>query len=410
MSHKNEIPIVGAGPSGLFAASLLLQEGYRVKLYDQKERPGRKFLLAGNSGLNLTYSDEESVTSADNLSPYGKDSLFFREAINDFSPQNLRDWFSQIGVETFIGSSGKVFPREKEASDILNLWLESLSAYKDFSLFCGYRLINWQEDKLTFSTPLGEEAVSSTRGIFALGGASWPQTGSDGAWNEIFKKNSLEVLPFKPMNCGFLLTWSDYMREHHLHKPLKNIRVTLGERSKRGDILVTPRGMEGGPLYWFSRELREGIEKDGKVSLTLDLTPDLSWDKVLQRLSKGRGKRSFSSFLKRELNLSPLKVALLREFSPALTGEDPQQVARHIKELEIYFKGTSSLDRAISSSGGVGWDELDESLMIKKRKGWFVAGEMIDWDAPTGGYLLQGCFSTTYRAVKGVMSNEKNPS
>jgi uncharacterized flavoprotein (TIGR03862 family) len=390
--------IIGGGPTGLFAAERLTKAGIKVDLYDKKERPGRKFLLAGQSGLNISNGEEVHIMAH----RYGRNSSVFRSFLDDFSPQDLRSWLSELDVETFIGNGGKVFPRDKSAREILDAWLERLDRTGLFTFHPRFEWTQWEGNSPVLQGE-GERIVIKNRPLlFALGGASWPETGSNGSWAELFSQKTIAPVPFKPMNCAFFMDWSDRFDRTLWNHPVKNIALICQGETKRGDMLITERGIEGGPVYWFSLPLREALDKNGKVTLFLDLMPDLSRDMVKSLLEKKSVKKSLVSFLKGSRRLSLEKIALLMERSSPEDRKDTSRLADIIKMLPLELSGYESLERAISSSGGVDFTSLDESLMIKELPGLFVAGEMVDWEAPTGGYMLQGCFAMANRATRGM--------
>lgn len=394
---KNVV-IIGAGPTGLFASSLLLGEGYSVDLYDQKSKAGRKLLLAGKSGLNVTNQmDTESFSTA-----YGCRQEQMRPPLTHFSSADLRLWLKQLGVETYVGSTGRVFPVSFGAEELLSLWMTSLLSHKNFHFHPKHRLIHIEKGSLYFEKENQILNLTAPLVVMGLGGASYPSTGSDGRWRELLEEIGLETIPFKPMNCGFECSWSPFFKEKVNHSPLKNIKLTFQNQSVRGEAMITSYGVEGGPFYRFSREIRDSIEKNDRAVVFLDLTPDLTRDEILRRLNRNRGKNSLSNHLRKQVNLSQVKLYLLRELTEKVIFNDFSLLAQTIKELPLILERPRPIEEAISSSGGVSFKELDNSFMLKKYPGWFTAGEMVDWDAPTGGYLLQGCFSTAYMAVEGI--------
>lgn len=392
------VAIIGAGPTGLFASSLLLKEGFSVDLYDQKKEPGRKLLLAGKSGLNLTNNlPLDSFAAA-----YGCRQKQIEPALALFSPEDLRFWLKELGVETFIGSSGGIFPVSDGVKKLLTLWMDSLNSHKNFKFHPEHQLIKIEKGNIYFKTVKNIVNVHKPLLIMALGGASYPATGSDGHWKEILKEIDIEILSFKPMNCGFECSWSPYFKDYTNYFPLKNVILTHDNKSIRGDIIITPYGVEGAPLYKLSREIRNDIEKNQKTNIFLDLTPDLALKEISSRLNRKRGKNSLSNHLRKQLNLTPGKISLLRELTDKKLFNDYSLLAPGIKALPIIINNTRPIEEAISSSGGISFTELNNFFMLKKCPGWFTAGEMVDWDAPTGGYLLQGCFSTAYLVVEGI--------
>ncbi|WP_119391495.1 NAD(P)/FAD-dependent oxidoreductase [Taklimakanibacter lacteus] len=364
------VEIIGAGPSGLMAAEVLATAGARVRVVDHMASPARKFLMAGRGGLNLTHSEPLDQF----LDRYGAARSFLEPAIRAFPPEALIGWCNGLGIETFVGSSGRVFPTTMKASPLLRAWLRRLDAL-------GVKL----ELKTEW---MGEKRSDAM--ILALGGASWPRLGSDAHWVDALRRRGVPVNDFVPANCGIGIAWSPYFRERFAGEPLKRIRVTSGVRGVRGEAMITARGLEGGAIYALSRELRQ----TGK--LTLDLRPDLSIAALEERLARPRGKDSRSNRLRKAANLSPAAIALLREAGAPAT-------AHTIKAVELTMTGTDLLARAISSAGGVALDAVDSGFALKAWPGVHAVGEMLDWEAPTGGYLLQACFSTAVAAAKACL-------
>ncbi len=393
-----KVVVIGAGPSGLFTSFLLLKEGFSVDLYDQKKEPGRKLLLAGKSGLNITNSQPlDSFATA-----YGCRQKQLEPALTLFSPEDLRFWLKEMGVETFIGSSGGIFPVSVGVKRFLALWMDSLNSHKNFQFYPGHQLIKIEKKNIFLKTSKDVTRIPAPLLVLGLGGASYPITGSDGKWKKILKSIDIEIIPFKPMNCGFECSWSSYFKDYTNYIPLKNVLLTHNNKSIRGDIIITPYGVEGSPLYRLSREIRIDIEKNQKTDVFLDLTPDLTRNEIISRLNRKRGKNSLSNHLRKQLNLSPEKISLLRELTGKNIFDDLALLAIKIKKLPLILERSRPIEEAISSSGGVSFKELDSFYMLKKYPGWFTTGEMMDWDAPTGGYLLQGCFSTASMVVKGI--------
>ncbi len=401
-----KIAVIGAGPTGLFASSLLLGEGYNVDLYDQKGKAGRKLLLAGKSGLTITNTKDYKTFSA----AYGSKQKQMNPALTNFTPSDLRLWMEQLGIETFEGSTGLVFPDSFGAEKLLSLWLQSLVSNKSFNFYPDHRLINIENRTLLFKNKADTIAVTAPLVIMGMGGASYPATGSDGKWYKILNKINIETVSFKPMNCGFECSWSPFFKKSINYSALKNITLTIENQSVRGEATITPYGVEGGPFYRLSREIRKSIEENGKAVTFLDLVPDISPGDVTKKLDSNRGKNSISNHLRKQLNLSKTKILLLRELTDKNLFDDFNLLAQIIKKLPVTLVKTRPIEEAISSSGGVSFKELDKYFMIKKHPGWFTAGEMVDWEAPTGGYLLQGCFSTAYMAVEGIKRFNVNPS
>ncbi|MEA1910107.1 MAG: TIGR03862 family flavoprotein [Spirochaetota bacterium] len=392
------VVIIGAGPTGLFASSLLLNRGYTVKLYDQKSKAGRKLLLAGKSGLNVTNTKNPETFSA----AYGDNQKQMSLALTNFTPSDLRLWMKQLGIETFEGSTGLVFPVSHSADSLLSLWLESLVSNKQFNFHPDHRLINIENRTLFLENKNNIISITPPLIIMGMGGASYPSTGSDGKWRNLLNKVNIETISFKPINCGFECRWSPLFKKKINYSALKNIKLTMDNQSIRGDATITSYGFEGGPFYRLSREIRKSIEQNGRAITFMDLTPDLSLADVTKKTNHHRGKDSISNHLRKRLKLSGTKINLLKEVTEKNIFDNYDLLAQAIKNLPIILLSPRPIAEAISSSGGISFKELDNYFMIKKYPGWFTAGEMVDWDAPTGGYLLQGCFSTAYMAVEGI--------
>ncbi|MFM8860280.1 MAG: NAD(P)/FAD-dependent oxidoreductase [Methylocystis sp.] len=390
--------VIGAGPAGLFAAEILARAGAEVRIYDHKPTPARKFLMAGRGGLNITHSEDLETF----LKRYGSASDQLAQFIRNWPPKALRDFCADLGESTFIGSSGRVFPSSFKASPLLRAWLIRLRQLGvTFAMrhkFMGFS----PEGMLQFKQGDGEDLhLAAEAVILALGGASWPKLGSDGAWTKLLERHGLSLAPMRAANCGALIEWSALFRQSNEAKPIKNVRVWCAGASGRGDLIITRRGLEGGPIYALSCRLWDQIEKTKQAQLMIDLRPDTSLASLTQRLAKRSPKQSYSTYLKRAGFHSP-EIALLREIYARALPQEPASLAHLIKNLELKVIGLDDLTRAISTSGGVLFDEVNSELMLKKLPGVFVAGEMLDFDAPTGGYLLQAAFSTGFVAGRGA--------
>ena len=398
MNGARHAIVVGAGPAGLAAAEVLGEAGWRVTVHERMPNPARKFLLAGRGGLNLTHS--EPIESF--LDRYGPARARLEPAIRAFTPSDLRAWAAGLGIETFIGSSGRVFPTEMKASPLLRAWLARLAGL-GVQLAPRSRWIGWDGDALVFETLQGRRIEQADATVFALGGASWPRLGSDGSWVELFRDRGAEVTPLRSANSGFVVRWSDVFRERFAGEPLKRIRLRLGEHHARGEAMIADYGIEGGAIYALGSDIRSAIERTGEAVLEIDLAPDLPLEALAARLG-GTRKDSVANRL-RKAGLSPVAAGVLREDvdGPALPAE-AEQLTRRIKRVRLRLGGASDLDRAISTAGGVSWDSVDAEFALKTDPRTFVAGEMLDWEAPTGGYLLQACFATGRAAAKGILA------
>jgi hypothetical protein len=385
------------------AAQTLAAGGASVTVYDRMPSVGRKFLLAGRGGLNLTHSETLDIF----LSRYGEARPHLEPAIKRFSPDALRAFSAKLGQETFVGSSGRVFPTALKASPLLRAWLRSLDA-------CGvvfhlrHHWYGWTESgELVFDSPAGPVLGKPDATVLALGGASWPRLGSDGGWTNVLSGQGIAIAPLKPANAGFEVAWSEQFRLRFEGQPLKNIALAHGGHTVRGEAIVTRDGLEGGAVYALSAPLREAILRDGFALLKMSLRPDLDQATLTMRLERPRGKQSLSNFLRKALALPPVSIGLIREAAIAANLELPKMsaaaLAALIDDLPVRLIGIRGIDRAISTAGGIAFSELDGGLMLRRRPGVFVAGEMLDWEAPTGGYLLQACFATGVVAAQGAL-------
>lgn len=394
------IAIVGAGPAGLAAAEILSAQGQKVTVYERMPSVGRKFLMAGRGGLNITHSEDLNRF----LARYGAALPFLEPAIRSFTPDAMRAWCAQLGEDTFVGTSGRVFPSRFKASPLLRAWLRRLDE-RGVIIKTRHRWMGWDANgHLAFETPDGLRAVAADATILALGGASWPRLGSVGDWVDVLSARSIRVAPLRPANCGFDVAWSDVFRERFAGTPLKRIAFRTASQTVRGEAVITRHGLEGGAIYALSAELRDMIERDASASLSVDLRPDLDEATIAARLRAPRGKQSATSVLRKAVGLPPESIGLLREaIGPALPA-DPATLAKTIKAAPLRLTATRPLASAISTAGGVDWSELDDRLMLRSHPGTFVAGEMIDWEAPTGGYLLQAAIATGRAAAAGLLS------
>lgn len=403
ISTDNHIAVIGAGPAGLMAAEILVQGGGTVTVYDAMPSAGRKFLMAGRGGLNLTHREPLPQF----LARYREAAPKLKAAIDAFPPEALRAWCEALGEPTFVGSSGRVFPKAFKASPLLRAWLRRLDAGGVAFAF-RHRWIGW-DDKAQprFQTPDGERTVEARATVLALGGASWPRLGSDGSWTKILADKGVTIAPLRPANSGFAVAWSEIFRTRFEGQPLKGVALISGAHTVRGEAIITRTGIEGGAVYALSAELREAIAARGETVLHIDLRPDLDRQDLVKRLSAPRGKQSFSNFLRKAAQLSPVAVGLLQEAAIgaglSLSTLPPERLAGLINAVSVKLTGTAPIARAISSAGGISFDELDADYMIRRLPGVFAAGEMLDWEAPTGGYLLQASFATGAAAGRGVL-------
>jgi uncharacterized flavoprotein (TIGR03862 family) len=402
-THLAEVAIIGAGPAGLMAAETIAQGSARVTIYDAMPSAGRKFLMAGRGGLNLTHSE----ALPEFLERYGAARSHLASAIEAFSPDALRAWAEALGQPTFVGSSGRVFPQAFKASPLLRAWLRRLDAM-GVQLVLRHCWIGWGDDgRLSFQTPEGQHAVDAHTTVLALGGASWPRLGSDGAWAETLAARNVTISPLRPANCGFTVAWSERFRNRFEGHPLKGVALSFGPHTVRGEAMMTRTGIEGGAVYALSADLREAIIARGEATLNVALRPGLEMGELAARLSAPRGKQSLSNWLRKAAHLSPVAIGLLQEAvigsGASLSSQSPAGLAGLFNAVPIKLEGTAPIARAISTAGGISFDELDADFMIRRLPGVFAAGEMLDWEAPTGGYLLQASFATGAAAGRGAL-------
>lgn len=399
----SRVAIIGGGPAGLMAAEVLAARGVAVDVYDAMASSGRKFLLAGKGGMNITHSEPYEAF----VSRYGARSGEVDAWLRGFTPQDVRDWIHGLGIDTFVGTSGRVFPLEMKAAPLLRAWLHRLRE-SGVRLHTRHRWQGWRDGQLVFATPEGETAITADATILALGGASWARLGSDGAWVPLLAARGVEVAPLAPANCGFDTDWSAHFSEKYAGAPLITVAIEYenrtGERERRqGQFVVTAAGIEGSLVYALSAPLRDQIAARGQTTIWLDLAPDHDPARVRAEVLRPRGSRSMSSHLQSRLGIKGVKAGLLRECLDADGYHDPERLAQAIKALPLVLKRPRPIDEAISSAGGVRFEAMDGNGMLKAVPGVFVAGEMVDWEAPTGGYLLTACFGSGRAAGEGVL-------
>jgi len=382
--------IIGAGPAGLMAAETLSTGGVAVTVYDRMPSVGRKFLMAGRGGLNLTHS--ESLDKF--VARYGAAATHLRPMLEAFPPSALIDWANTLGADTFTGSSGRIFPKAMKASPLLRAWLDRLNRQNvQFRLRHDWR--GWSEGALRFQTPAGDVAETHEVTVLALGGASWPRLGADGGWTSLLQEKGVRIAPLRPANMGFNVGWSELFRTRFAGQPLKNVTLRFGGHTTRGDAMITRYGIEGGAVYALSSALREALAITNPIALDIDLRPDLSQQQIASRLARPQGKESRANYLRKSIGLSPMETNLLRE-----TSTPPER----LKSIALAITGHQPIARAISTAGGISFDALDDTLMLKAVPNVYAIGEMLDWEAPTGGYLLQACFSTAVFAARAILT------
>lgn len=386
------------------AAEALAHGGARVTVYDAMPSAGRKFLMAGRGGLNLTHSEP----LPDFLQRYREAMPHLRAAVEAFPPDALRDWSAALGQVTFVGSSGRVFPKAFKASPLLRAWLRRLDAAGVQFAF-RHRWTGWDaKGRPKFQTSNGTHAVEADAMVLALGGASWPRLGSDGAWVDCLAAKGVTISKLRPANSGFTVAWSELFRDRFEGQPLKGVALTVGAHTVRGEAMITRSGIEGGAIYALSAELREAVLGIGQATLTIALRPDLDAAALATRLSGTRGKQSLANFLRKAAQVSPVGIGLMQETAMAsgrpLATLPPAELAHLVNAVPVQLTGIAPIERAISTAGGIAFDELDDHFMLRKLPGVFAAGEMLDWEAPTGGYLLQASFATGAAAGRGVLA------
>jgi uncharacterized flavoprotein (TIGR03862 family) len=400
---NNSVAVIGGGPAGLMAAETLSARGLQVDVYDAMPSVGRKFLLAGKGGMNLTHSEPTEQFQA----RYGSRRAQLAPMLDQFGADALREWAVELGIATFIGSSGRVFPTDMKAAPLLRAWLHRLRE-AGVRFHMRHRWQGWDENgKLRFDTPEGERTLEAAATVLALGGGSWARLGSDGAWVPLLAEHDVAIAQLQPANCGFEIDWSAHFREKYAGQALKSIALSFTDHAnakhhRLGECMVTATGIEGSLVYALSAGLREQLVANGSVRITLDLAPAWSLERVIDEVTRPRGSRSMSSHLQSRVKITGVKAGLLHEVLSREQFQDAELVAQTIKALPLRLTATRPLDEAISSAGGVKFDGLDQGLMLTALPGVFCAGEMLDWEAPTGGYLLTACFASGRAAGLGV--------
>ncbi|MEQ1545851.1 TIGR03862 family flavoprotein [Methyloglobulus sp.] len=395
------VAIIGGGPAGLMAAELISQSGAKVNVYDAMPSIGRKFLIAGKGGLNITHSDPYDLF----LTRYGSRSTYIKPMLDRFDAEALKAWVHELGIQTFIGSSGRIFPSEMKAAPLLRGWLHRLRQ-SGVTFHVRHQWLGWHETDsqvLRFMSPQGIREVKADAVVLALGGGSWPQLGSTGAWTSLLTHRGVQIIPLVPSNCGFDVSWSEHFRDRFAGQPLKSVIASFNGFQQQGDCMITTTGIEGSLIYALSAPLRDEIALSRTATLTLDLAPGNSIETLISKFSQPRGKQSMANHLRKRLGFDGVKAGLLREIVPAEDFNEPIKLCSAIKALPIKLTATRPIAEAISSAGGVSFDAIDEHLMLRALPGVFCAGEMLDWEAPTGGYLLAACFASGRVAGGGVL-------
>lgn len=391
------LAIIGGGPAGLMAAEHLAAKGHLVTVYDAMPTVGRKFLLAGKSGLNITHAEDYARF----VTRYGAANDRLRPVLDLMTPEAIRVWAAGLGTETFIGSSGRVFPKVMKASPLLRAWLKRLEIL-GVTILTRHRWTGFDADALLFDTPDGPKRVTADATLLALGGASWPKLGSDAAWIQLLEAEGIDIAPLRPANCGFDCDFSESFDTRFSGQPVKSVKATSAAGTTQGEFVISRGGIEGSLIYAHSAALRDALDRDGQAMLILDLAPGRTVERLATDLARQDRKASFSTRLKKAANLDGAKIALLREVDPAANQRDAASLASLIKALPLAVKRPRPIAEAISTAGGVTLDAIDDGFMLKSRPGTFVSGEMLDWEAPTGGYLLTACFATGIAAASGI--------
>ena len=401
LSAPPAVTVIGGGPAGLMAAETLADAGVPVDLFDAMPSVGRKFLLAGVGGMNITHAEEQAAFRQ----RYRERESGVSPWLDSFDSDALRTWIHELGIETFVGTSGRVFPADMKAAPLLRAWLHRLRD-QGVRIHTRSRWLGWDaEGRLRLATPEGERLRQPQAAVLALGGGSWPRLGSDGAWQALLAARGVELRPLEPANCGFEVAgWSDFLKTRHAGAPIKPAALALaGQPPRQGEFVLTDTGIEGSLVYALSAEIRTAIERDGQATLTLDLAPQRDLVELSRALAKPRGSQSLANHLRRHAGIDGARAALLRELAPPETFQDMGRLAQACKAVSLTVVKARPLAEAISSAGGVPLEALDDGLMLRQLPGVFCAGEMLDWEAPTGGYLLTACFASGRAAGQGVL-------
>ncbi|KQW29505.1 NAD(FAD)-utilizing dehydrogenase [Rhizobium sp. Root274] len=391
------VAVIGGGPAGMMAAEHLAGKGHRVTVYDAMPTVGRKFLLAGKSGLNITHAEDYARF----VTRYGAANDRLRPVLDLMTPEAIRVWAAGLGTETFVGSSGRVFPKVMKASPLLRAWLKRLEGMS-VTILTRHRWTGFDADALLFDTPDGPKRVTADATLLALGGASWPKLGSDAVWVPLLEAEGIDIAPLRPANCGFDCDFSESFDTRFSGQPVKSVKATSEAGTTQGEFVISRGGIEGSLIYAHSAALRDALDRDGHAELMLDLAPGRTVEKLTADLTRQDHKSSLSTRLKKAANLDGVKVALLREVNPAANQSEAKALANLIKALPLSVTRPRPIAEAISTAGGVALDAIDHRFMLTARPGTFVSGEMLDWEAPTGGYLLTACFATGIAAASGI--------
>lgn len=397
ITGSKTIAIIGGGPAGLAAAEVLSQQGHQVTVYESMPTVARKFLLAGKSGLNITHSEEYQQFRG----RFGNASEHLAPALDAFTPADICTWAEELNIEIFTGSSGRVFPKRMKASPLLRNWLARLES-QGVTILKRHRWIGWRDNDLIFATTEGEIITQHDAVLLALGGASWPRLGSDAAWVALLREKNIDINALHAANCGFDMQWSTIFTAGHAGAPVKSVAATSAAGRIEGEFVISQHGIEGSLIYAHSAALRDELQATGTAALTLDLTPGRSYERLIRDLEKQGTKSSFSNRLRKATGLEGVKAALLRELVPNINQLSAPELSRHIKNIALPVLQTRPIAEAISTAGGIVWSEIANSYMLHKLPGTFVAGEMLDWEAPTGGYLLTACLATGRAAAHGI--------